>query len=176
MRRGSDHWIDGALDLAREVSAGEALEGVVGRRGGHRRTNLSTAVTCSAASPRSVWSRHSWSRVSRRASLVASSALRAAASWVSTSLQGAPSVTIRWMPRTWPSTRRSRMTSSLLAWVTLEVGIGRWASSTMRPSCGEGAVVPRSEEHTSELQSLTRISYAVFCLQKKYYVYPHLTV
>src|SRR3546814_7863559 len=27
--------------------------------------------------------------------------------------------------------------------------------------------VSRSEEHTSELQSLTRISYAVFCLQKK---------
>src|SRR3546814_9239858 len=26
---------------------------------------------------------------------------------------------------------------------------------------------PRSEEHTSELQSLMRISYAVFCLQNK---------
>src|SRR3546814_6461992 len=33
---------------------------------------------------------------------------------------------------------------------------------------GAGAVaVPRSEEHTSELQSLMRISYAVFCLKKK---------
>src|SRR3546814_2934522 len=31
----------------------------------------------------------------------------------------------------------------------------------------EGAVVQRSEEHTSELQSLMRISYAVFCLKKK---------
>src|SRR3546814_7162913 len=30
---------------------------------------------------------------------------------------------------------------------------------------GVGAV--RSEEHTSELQSLMRISYAVFCLKKK---------
>src|SRR3546814_4603961 len=30
---------------------------------------------------------------------------------------------------------------------------------------GDGAV--RSEEHTSELQSLMRISYAVFCLTKK---------
>src|SRR3546814_2363924 len=29
------------------------------------------------------------------------------------------------------------------------------------------AVAHRSEEHTSELQSLMRISYAVFCLQKK---------
>src|SRR3546814_3022372 len=28
-------------------------------------------------------------------------------------------------------------------------------------------VAPRSEEHTSELQSLMRISYAVFCLKKK---------
>src|SRR3546814_9758213 len=31
---------------------------------------------------------------------------------------------------------------------------------------GDGEVV-RSEEHTSELQSLMRISYAVFCLKKK---------
>src|SRR3546814_986204 len=35
----------------------------------------------------------------------------------------------------------------------------------------------RSEEHTSELQSLMRISYAVFCLKKKkatkMYVYPN---
>src|SRR3546814_8676122 len=36
---------------------------------------------------------------------------------------------------------------------------------------GHDAVVPaiRSEEHTSELQSLMRISYAVFCLKKKKY-------
>src|SRR3546814_11583466 len=34
--------------------------------------------------------------------------------------------------------------------------------------CRWGSVVaPRSEEHTSELQSLMRISYAVFCLNKK---------
>src|SRR3546814_4671855 len=30
-----------------------------------------------------------------------------------------------------------------------------------------GKQQPRSEEHTSELQSLMRISYAVFCLKKK---------
>src|SRR3546814_4122836 len=30
-----------------------------------------------------------------------------------------------------------------------------------------GIVGQRSEEHTSELQSLMRISYAVFCLKKK---------
>src|SRR3546814_10465800 len=34
--------------------------------------------------------------------------------------------------------------------------------------CGAGQVRERrSEEHTSELQSLMRISYAVFCLKKK---------
>src|SRR3546814_7944760 len=36
--------------------------------------------------------------------------------------------------------------------------------------CKEGfhvARIERSEEHTSELQSLMRISYAVFCLKKK---------
>src|SRR3546814_2139310 len=32
------------------------------------------------------------------------------------------------------------------------------------------SVAQRSEEHTSELQSLMRISYAVFCLKKKTYV------
>src|SRR3546814_6373560 len=32
-----------------------------------------------------------------------------------------------------------------------------------------GVSVQRSEEHTSELQSLMRISYAVFCLKKKTY-------
>src|SRR3546814_2480610 len=32
-------------------------------------------------------------------------------------------------------------------------------------------LVPRSEEHTSELQSLMRISYAVFCLKKKTKIY-----
>src|SRR3546814_2146788 len=31
----------------------------------------------------------------------------------------------------------------------------------------EDALAVRSEEHTSELQSLMRISYAVFCLKKK---------
>src|SRR3546814_7201080 len=30
-----------------------------------------------------------------------------------------------------------------------------------------GEIADRSEEHTSELQSLMRISYAVFCLKKK---------
>src|SRR3546814_4598951 len=36
-----------------------------------------------------------------------------------------------------------------------------------RVRCGCRACVSRSEEHTSELQSLMRISYAVFCLKTK---------
>src|SRR3546814_9961552 len=38
------------------------------------------------------------------------------------------------------------------------------------PACADLTTKPwviRSEEHTSELQSLMRISYAVFCLKKK---------
>src|SRR3546814_4984575 len=36
-----------------------------------------------------------------------------------------------------------------------------------RRTSPSSAIGPRSEEHTSELQSLMRISYAVFCLKKK---------
>src|SRR3546814_3880309 len=40
---------------------------------------------------------------------------------------------------------------------------------------GRGSQQLRSEEHTSELQSLMRISYAVFCLKKKKHnLYPVL--
>src|SRR3546814_9940212 len=52
---------------------------------------------------------------------------------------------------------------------------GRLAMMTSGPAQAVGQVRPwllrigrqRSEEHTSELQSLMRISYAVFCLKKK---------
>src|SRR3546814_4464101 len=41
---------------------------------------------------------------------------------------------------------------------------------------GAEMLVSRSEEHTSELQSLMRISYAVFCLKKKKtYKYKQIT-
>src|SRR3546814_3992150 len=45
----------------------------------------------------------------------------------------------------------------------------RVAIHHLDPGCGELVAerVGRSEEHTSELQSLMRISYAVFCLKKK---------
>src|SRR3546814_5793410 len=44
---------------------------------------------------------------------------------------------------------------------------GRRARGARIPPPVSHAVSLRSEEHTSELQSLMRISYAVFCLKKK---------
>src|SRR3546814_5133322 len=44
-------------------------------------------------------------------------------------------------------------------------------SSTKFEAKGDATL--RSEEHTSELQSLMRISYAVFCLQKKKHTKQH---
>src|SRR3546814_1664999 len=48
-------------------------------------------------------------------------------------------------------------------------GFGRHAFCGLETSCAaHEALRPfRSEEHTSELQSLMRISYAVFCLKTK---------
>src|SRR3546814_1214476 len=43
------------------------------------------------------------------------------------------------------------------------LGAGRAAGTELVMS----GIMNRSEEHTSELQSLMRISYAVFCLKKK---------
>src|SRR3546814_4589556 len=44
---------------------------------------------------------------------------------------------------------------------------GRQSFRRLPPGCLHAFISPRSEEHTSELQSLMRISYAVFCLNKK---------
>src|SRR3546814_5091589 len=47
----------------------------------------------------------------------------------------------------------------------LAVTVAAWTTFTHHGLLG------RSEEHTSELQSLMRISYAVFCLKKKTKIY-----
>src|SRR3546814_2271224 len=45
---------------------------------------------------------------------------------------------------------------------------GNGRSPLVKANLGESEIAgQRSEEHTSELQSLMRISYAVFCLKKK---------
>src|SRR3546814_3207524 len=60
--------------------------------------------------------------------------------------------------------------------VLMSLGAGRWADRlgnvtvlglAAAPEFLIATIAVRSEEHTSELQSLMRISYAVFCLKKK---------
>src|SRR3546814_1277548 len=46
-------------------------------------------------------------------------------------------------------------------------GSGGFTLTPRRASASRSSTSIRSEEHTSELQSLMRISYAVFCLKKK---------
>src|SRR3546814_4888580 len=57
--------------------------------------------------------------------------------------------------------------SNLLGAVAKGRPVAVAASATKSSAKPGGALSPRSEEHTSELQSLMRISYAVFCLKKK---------
>src|SRR3546814_5557686 len=73
---------------------------------------------------------------------------------------------------------RSTRTDTLFPYTTL-FRSGHRAGDHRRHAAGGGRAVragaqparhrpdPRSEEHTSELQSLMRSSYAVFCLKKK---------
>src|SRR3546814_5783453 len=64
----------------------------------------------------------------------------------------------------------SRRSSDLAALSSLMKGRGDLSAlvgAAQRRERGVVGQVERSEEHTSELQSLMRISYAVFCLKKK---------
>src|SRR3546814_9833487 len=66
--------------------------------------------------------------------------------------------------------------SSHHAWNSLRVGpkrdvVGTWEKAARAAGLKFGV---RSEEHTSELQSLMRISYAVFCLKKKRTITQHM--
>src|SRR3546814_10131963 len=72
---------------------------------------------------------------------------------------------------------RSTRTDTLFPYTTLFRSRGQGAGAEPARAVGLdedraaarhfGHIVGRSEEHTSELQSLMRISYAVFCLKKK---------
>src|SRR3546814_5266765 len=76
---------------------------------------------------------------------------------------------------------RSTLTDTLFPYTTLfrsglhaeavdhggEFGRGRYVVEIATLHVLDSGIVERSEEHTSELQSLMRISYAVFCLKKK---------
>src|SRR3546814_5618745 len=73
---------------------------------------------------------------------------------------------------------RSTRTDTLFPYTTLFRSAPRiWLGYPNFANCGCGrdtAPQHRSEEHTSELQSLMRISYAVFCLKKKNATTPDL--
>src|SRR3546814_4966839 len=56
-------------------------------------------------------------------------------------------------------------------YIGIALAFGGWIWAAKGSEAGlqyyTGFFIERSEEHTSELQSLMRISYAVFCLKKK---------
>src|SRR3546814_7651549 len=67
-----------------------------------------------------------------------------------------------------PATRRSRhRVSQRQPPASLHGGGGQGAARRAARPPHQEPLPARSEEHTSELQSLMRISYAVFCLKKK---------
>src|SRR3546814_2683249 len=72
----------------------------------------------------------------------------------------------RWFEENRPSEIASRLTADT---AVVEIVVGTTLSVALRNLLvGVGGVIYlRSEEHTSELQSLMRISYAVFCLKNK---------
>src|SRR3546814_2289483 len=71
--------------------------------------------------------------------------------------------------------RSLRPASALAAGLARAPLLGQYSHGIRRieGGAGDGKTLNRSEEHTSELQSLMRISYAVFCLKKKQNTTPH---
>src|SRR3546814_5870352 len=67
-------------------------------------------------------------------------------------------------PTQGPAARREARRGAGRAWPDLA---GEERRAVAGAGAGSLALDARSEEHTSELQSLMRISYAVFCLKKK---------
>src|SRR3546814_4209601 len=66
--------------------------------------------------------------------------------------------------------RRTGACSVDMAWVAAGRWDAYWERALMAWDMAPGVILvqeARSEEHTSELQSLMRISYAVFCLKKQ---------
>src|SRR3546814_8768510 len=61
----------------------------------------------------------------------------------------------------------SRLRTATPLQVNLQVRIAEVNRSLLKEINGNLLTSDRSEEHTSELQSLMRISYAVFCLKKQ---------
>src|SRR3546814_1609828 len=73
------------------------------------------------------------------------------------------------------TTRAGNGSASTFDQTVVYDGKGVLLSNTTKQTNGPTGGDARSEEHTSELQSLMRISYAVFCLNKKKYSNTHRT-
>src|SRR3546814_3450771 len=56
--------------------------------------------------------------------------------------------------------------SQIEKWTPQQLSLERLHAYSVKKGCYPGQEIVRSEEHTSELQSLMRTSYAVFCLKK----------
>src|SRR3546814_6501197 len=101
---------------------------------------------------------------------------RAAISWYDRALRLAPAATIQLPPDLAEGLRRAEAASLAAAGRFEDHLRERLAAAGVSSGNGYGRFAEaldilsgakRSEEHTSELQSLMRISYAVFCLKKQ---------
>src|SRR3546814_7377624 len=72
-------------------------------------------------------------------------------------------------PLTMPRSHKPRRPPSKACWLSKadRIALKTHGPRAMCPGSAVSTRRARSEEHTSELQSLMRISYAVFCLKKK---------
>src|SRR3546814_3571040 len=95
--------------------------------------------------------------------LAAAIAFPAAAAEPPEKIKAAGKVIIATMPNYPPITYKDPATNTLKGF---DIELGEAIAKEMGVKV-EWQEIARSEEHTSELQSLMRISYAVFCLKKK---------
>src|SRR3546814_9413790 len=80
---------------------------------------------------------------------------------------------VTWLAETYDSDRLDKAWSTVAAAALALVRPGPGVSIRLAAPTDPG--LARSEEHTSELQSLMRTSYAVFCLKKKKNTAIHIT-
>src|SRR3546814_8581949 len=96
--------------------------------------------------------------------LLAKSALKAMENHEINVLGGVPPLWAQLLEVDWPDAVRRRMRVLTNSGGAMPPSL----SHRLRAHCPDARLyLMRSEEHTSELQSLMRISYAVFCLKKK---------
>src|SRR3546814_7124736 len=101
--------------------------------------------------------------------IFAVAALAAATLATAVLAQEASSGHYEWQTRQVPGPNKPNTTSRVRVWVKDKPAQMANCDCDLMKSSPDDCMKPasRSEEHTSELQSLMRISYAVFCLKKK---------